>query len=53
MYSWELFRIPLVITRSSYAVCVLTVAVSAAVSVLIVRYRIARMDLVSVIKTRE
>jgi putative ABC transport system permease protein len=53
IYSWELFRIPVVIARASYAVCVLTVAASAAVSALIVRYRIGRMNLVSVIKTRE
>jgi putative ABC transport system permease protein len=53
VYSWELFRIPVVLTRASYAICVLSIALSGAVSALIVRYRISRMDLVSVIKTRE
>lgn len=53
IYSWELFRIPVIITRSSYAVSILSIAASAAVSALIVRYRMRRMNLVSVIKTRE
>jgi len=53
VYSWELFRIPVMVSRASYAVCVLSVALSAAVSAIIVRYRIGKMHLVSVIKTRE
>jgi putative ABC transport system permease protein len=53
IYSWELFRIPVVIARASYAVCILSIAASAVISAFIVRLRINRMPLVTVIKTRE
>ncbi|MEK9946729.1 MAG: ABC transporter permease [Alphaproteobacteria bacterium] len=49
----ELFRLPLVIDRSTYAYAILFVVAASAVSGLIVRRRIDRLDLVSVLKTRE
>jgi putative ABC transport system permease protein len=49
----ELFRIPLVIRADSYARSGLIVAAAAAVSGLIVRRRLDRLDLVSVLKSRE
>jgi putative ABC transport system permease protein len=53
LYSWELFRMPFIITRASFGFSFVTIAVSTIISALIVRQRIRRMDLVSVIKTRE
>jgi putative ABC transport system permease protein len=53
LYSWELFRMPFIITRASFGFSFITVLASAVVSALIVRRRLRRMDLVSVIKTRE
>jgi putative ABC transport system permease protein len=53
IYSWELFRIPLVITGTSYAFSLLTVCGAAAISSWIVRRRVHQMNLVSAIKTRE
>jgi putative ABC transport system permease protein len=53
LYSWELFRMPFIISRASFGFSFVTIAVSAVVSALIVRHRVHRMDLVSVIKTRE
>jgi putative ABC transport system permease protein len=44
---------PFVITRASFGFSFLTVLSSAVISALIVRQRLRRMDLVSVIKTRE
>jgi putative ABC transport system permease protein len=52
-YQWELFRIPLVITNQSYAFAVAVVIAAAAASTEIVRYRLDRLDLVAVLKTRE
>jgi len=49
----ELYRVPLIIDRSTYAVSSLVVVAAAAVSALIVRRRIDRLDLVEVLKTRE
>jgi putative ABC transport system permease protein len=53
LYNWELFRMPFIITRASFGFAFATVLVSALISALIVRQRMRRMDLVSVIKTRE
>jgi putative ABC transport system permease protein len=49
----DLFRIPLVVERSTFAVSSLVVLAVAVVSALIVRRRIDRLDLVRVLKTRE
>jgi putative ABC transport system permease protein len=49
----ELFRIPLVLEPDTYALAATVVLASAAVSGLIVRRRIDRLDLVAVLKTRE
>jgi putative ABC transport system permease protein len=49
----DLYRIPLIIERATYAKAALTVVFAAAASALIVRRRIDRMDLVAVLKTRE
>jgi putative ABC transport system permease protein len=53
LYSWELFRMPFIITRASFGFSFLTVLTSGVISALIVRQRLRRMDLVSVIKTQE
>jgi len=53
LYSWELFRMPFIITRASFGFAFVTILISAVISALIVRQRVRRMDLVSVIKTRE
>lgn len=52
-YNTELFRIPLVVERSTYGFATVVVAIAALVSGLIVRHRVDRLDLVSVLKTRE
>jgi putative ABC transport system permease protein len=51
--STELYRMPLVISSSSYAVSFLVVALAAVLSGLLVHGRIRRLDLVAVLKTRE
>lgn len=61
LFSWlvvkgfesDLFRIPFVIERSTFAIASLVVLVVAALSALVVRRRIDRLDLVRVLKTRE
>lgn len=52
-YDTELFRIPLVIGRRTYAFAAAVVLAAALISGLIVRRRIDRLDLVSVLKSRE
>jgi putative ABC transport system permease protein len=52
-YQWELFRIPLVLTGRSHAFALAVVLAAAAASMAIVRYRLDRLDLVAVLKTRE
>jgi putative ABC transport system permease protein len=52
-FETELFRIPLVIERATYAWAAIIVVAGAAVSALLVRRRIDRFDLVEVLKTRE
>jgi putative ABC transport system permease protein len=49
----DLFRIPLVINPSTYAMSSLVVLAAALVSALIVRRRIDHLDLIRVLKTRE
>lgn len=49
----ELYRMPLVISPRTYAVAALTVLVASAVSALVVRRRLDRLDLIAVLKTRE
>jgi putative ABC transport system permease protein len=49
----ELYRMPLIVTRKTYALAFLIVAASAVVSGLFVRRRIRNLDLVAVLKTRE
>jgi len=52
-YAWDLFRIPLAVSPRSDAFALAVVALAAAGSALLVRARLARLDLVSVLKTRE
>jgi putative ABC transport system permease protein len=49
----ELYRIPVVVAPRTYALGTILVLCSAALSALAVRRRIARLDLVAVLKTRE
>ncbi len=49
----EVIEIPLVILPATYLYAAATVAAAGAVSALIVRHRINRLDLVAVLKTRE
>jgi len=49
----ELFRIPLVVERATYALAAIAVLVAALGSALVVRRRIDRLDLIEVLKTRE
>lgn len=49
----ELFRIPLVVSRGTYAFAVTVVMVAAVISGLIVWNRLGQLDLVDVLKTRE
>jgi putative ABC transport system permease protein len=49
----EMYRIPLYIQPSAYAVAAVIVIVSAVLSGLIVRRRLNRLDLIEVLKTRE
>lgn len=49
----ELYRMPMVINRSTYAVSFLVVVTAAFVSGLLVRWRLRHLDLVEVLKTRE
>lgn len=49
----ELFQVPLVVERATYAWAALVVLAAAAGSALVVRRRIDRLDLVEVLKTRE
>jgi len=49
----DLFRIPLIIERSTYAWASVVVLAASTASALIVRRRIDRLDLIEVLKTRE
>jgi putative ABC transport system permease protein len=52
-YQWEFFRMPLVVTGRTYGFALGVVAASALLSTGIVRRRLARLDLIAVLKTRE
>ena len=52
-YETELYRLPLVISGATYGAAVLVVSISAILSAAVVARRVARFDLVSVLKTRE
>ncbi len=51
--STDLFRVPAVISSATCALSALTMALSTLVSMLLVRRRVARLDLIAVLKTRE
>ena len=52
-FETELYRIPLVVARSTYGTAMLVVTIAAIISGLVVRRRLDRLDLVAVLKTRE
>lgn len=52
-YDSELYRMPVVVTRGTYAFAFVVVAVAALISGLIVRRRLDHLDLIAVLKTRE
>ena len=52
-FSSDLYAIPLVLTPSTFATASLIVLAASFVSVMLVRRRVDRMDLVAVMKTRE
>lgn len=52
-FETELYRVPLVISRETYGWSALIVIATAAVTALLVRRRIDRLDLIAVLKTRE
>jgi putative ABC transport system permease protein len=52
-FASDLFRVPFVIDMSTFAIASLIVLASASLSALIVRWRVQRLDLVRVLKTRE
>ncbi|SDZ80911.1 FtsX-like permease family protein [Microbulbifer marinus] len=52
-FDTELFRIPLVVSSSTYGYAALVVVLAAVASGLLVRRRIDRLDLIAVLKTRE
>ena len=52
-FSSDLYRVPFIIDRATYAIAALIVIAAAMVSALIVRRRVDRLDLVSVLKTRD
>ncbi|HOW57328.1 MAG TPA: ABC transporter permease, partial [Smithellaceae bacterium] len=49
----ELFRVPMVITDTTYSLAASVVLISATISGLIVRNKLDHLDLVEVLKTRE
>ncbi len=51
--STDLYRVPLIINRDTYAFAALVVIISATISGMIVRHRINHLDLIGVLKTRE
>ena len=53
LYQWELFRLPLVLSRQSYVFAIAVIVAAALVSGFLVRRRLDRLDLVAVLKTRE
>jgi putative ABC transport system permease protein len=53
LYQWELFRLPLILSGRSYVFAVTVVLAAAAASAWLVRRRLDRFDLVTVLKSRE
>ena len=49
----DLFRVPVIVRPGTYALAAIAMVVSAMLSALVVRRRIARLDLIEVLKTRE
>ncbi|MDJ0716426.1 MAG: FtsX-like permease family protein [Prochloraceae cyanobacterium] len=52
-YNQELFRLPLIITRSAYAFTFLVVSIASVISGFIIRRQLNNLDLIAVLKTRE
>jgi putative ABC transport system permease protein len=52
-YQWELFRLPLFVSRETYVFAFVVVLGAALLSAAVVRGRLNRLDLVAVLKTRE
>ena len=52
-FNKELYRLPLIITRATYAFTFIVVMVAAFFSGLIIRRQLNRLDLIAVLKTRE
>ncbi len=52
-FNTDVYRLPLIVSRQTYAVAALTTVLTAIGSALIVRRRLGRMDLIAVLKTRE
>jgi putative ABC transport system permease protein len=53
LYQWELFRLPLIVSRQTYAFAISVVLAAAGASAWLVRRRLNRLDLVAVLKSRE
>ena len=53
MFSSDLFRLPFAPERSSYGIAIVVVLVAAAATALIVARRVARLDMVRVLKARD
>jgi putative ABC transport system permease protein len=53
MFDSKLYRIPLVVAPATYGYAVLVVLAAAAFSSWVVLRRVARLDLIAVLKTRE
>jgi putative ABC transport system permease protein len=49
----DLFRFPFVLSASTYAFAATVVLVASAISALLVRRKLDRLDLVAVLKTKE
>jgi putative ABC transport system permease protein len=52
-YNTELYRLPLIITKTSYTFAFIVITIAALVSGLLVRRQCDRLDLIAVLKTRE
>jgi putative ABC transport system permease protein len=52
-FSTELFRVPLTIAPSTYGTAVIIAIAATALSAVVVRQRLDRLDLIEVLKTRE
>jgi putative ABC transport system permease protein len=52
-YNSELFRVPLVVSRSTYGFALIAISVAAIASGWLIQRRLNRLDLIAVLKTRE